>query len=157
VKWPNDILVGERKLAGILIQARTEGRDVLWIVAGFGINVHRPEGEIPEEISNGIAFGEDVCTDITTDRLADAIVAGLRGRLISLDRAAWKRAMEEWTGYASWNVIYTHRDGEGETRGTPVRLSEDGGLVLMTDRGEVTVYSGEVTEAVQSPESRVQR
>jgi biotin-[acetyl-CoA-carboxylase] ligase BirA-like protein len=97
VKWPNDILSGEKKLAGILIQARTDRRRVHWIVAGFGVNMRRPECEIPVEIRDRIAFLEDLRGDITRDRLAEAIVSGLRERLDALDDAAWKRAMDQWT------------------------------------------------------------
>ncbi len=40
LKWPNDLLLGERKLAGILCESRWRGREVE-VVVGFGINVHR--------------------------------------------------------------------------------------------------------------------
>jgi BirA family transcriptional regulator, biotin operon repressor / biotin---[acetyl-CoA-carboxylase] ligase len=40
LKWPNDLLVGDRKLAGILCESRWRGREVE-LVVGFGINVHR--------------------------------------------------------------------------------------------------------------------
>jgi BirA family biotin operon repressor/biotin-[acetyl-CoA-carboxylase] ligase len=45
VKWPNDILVDDRKLAGILIQNELRGEQVAWAIVGIGINVNsRSEG-----------------------------------------------------------------------------------------------------------------
>jgi len=150
VKWPNDVLAGERKLAGILIQARTEGKKVLWIVAGFGINVQRPEGDAPEGVSSRIAYAQDLCPGISRDWLARSLAEGLRDRLSLADDDSWREAMEEWTRSASWKAVYTHRDGKREIRGVPLRLAWDGGLVLGTDAGEITVHSGEIIEAVQS-------
>ena len=155
VKWPNDILVGERKLAGILIQARIERKKALWVVAGFGVNIHRPESEPPEEIRDRIAFARDLRGEITRDSLAEAIVSGFKGRIDTLDDRSWEKAVREWSRSASWDRDYTHHDGKREIRGKPVRLAGDGGLVLLTDDGEVTVHSGEINETVQSPESRV--
>jgi BirA family biotin operon repressor/biotin-[acetyl-CoA-carboxylase] ligase len=157
VKWPNDILVGERKLAGILIQARTEKTRVIWIVVGFGINIHRPEDGVPDEIRDRIAFLKEINRNSNCSQMAEAIVTGLKKRLTFIEDDSWSRAMDEWTGSASWNTVYTHLDGARLTRGIPVRLNEDGGLVLMTDDGEVAVYSGEIIETVQSPKPKGQR
>jgi BirA family biotin operon repressor/biotin-[acetyl-CoA-carboxylase] ligase len=43
VKWPNDLYVGARKLAGILIETRWRGTAPEWVAIGFGINVAQPE------------------------------------------------------------------------------------------------------------------
>jgi hypothetical protein len=42
------------------------------------------------------------------------------------------------------NIPYIYRDGARETEGVPIRLDESGGLVMETEDGEVTVYSGEL-------------
>jgi BirA family biotin operon repressor/biotin-[acetyl-CoA-carboxylase] ligase len=42
VKWPNDLYVGERKLAGVLIEARWRGGAAEWVAIGFGLNVAAP-------------------------------------------------------------------------------------------------------------------
>ncbi|MGH7583762.1 MAG: biotin--[acetyl-CoA-carboxylase] ligase [Gemmatimonadales bacterium] len=49
VKWPNDIVVDRRKLAGILCEARWGGCRCLWVVVGLGVNVRNP---IPAEIAD---------------------------------------------------------------------------------------------------------
>jgi BirA family transcriptional regulator, biotin operon repressor / biotin---[acetyl-CoA-carboxylase] ligase len=45
VKWPNDLYVGGRKLAGILIETRWHGASAEWVAIGFGLNVAAPEQE----------------------------------------------------------------------------------------------------------------
>jgi BirA family biotin operon repressor/biotin-[acetyl-CoA-carboxylase] ligase len=49
IKWPNDVLVGGRKIAGVLVEAITAGQRVEAVVAGVGINVHTRE--LPEEVA----------------------------------------------------------------------------------------------------------
>jgi BirA family transcriptional regulator, biotin operon repressor / biotin---[acetyl-CoA-carboxylase] ligase len=44
VKWPNDLFVGTRKLAGILLETRWRGERIDWLAAGVGINVRAPQG-----------------------------------------------------------------------------------------------------------------
>ena len=55
VKWPNDTLVSEKKISGILTEAVSEGEDIFYIV-GIGINLFAPEGGFPEEIRNTAGF-----------------------------------------------------------------------------------------------------
>jgi BirA family biotin operon repressor/biotin-[acetyl-CoA-carboxylase] ligase len=50
IKWPNDVLVGGKKLAGILVEAVTAGSRVLAVVIGVGINVHTRD--FPEELAD---------------------------------------------------------------------------------------------------------
>jgi BirA family transcriptional regulator, biotin operon repressor / biotin---[acetyl-CoA-carboxylase] ligase len=45
VKWPNDLYVGARKLAGVLIETRWRGTSPEWVAIGFGLNVAAPEQE----------------------------------------------------------------------------------------------------------------
>jgi BirA family biotin operon repressor/biotin-[acetyl-CoA-carboxylase] ligase len=50
IKWPNDLLVGEKKAAGILVETKTEGERVLYAVVGIGVNVNHGVGDFPEEL-----------------------------------------------------------------------------------------------------------
>ena len=49
-KWPNDVYVGDRKIAGVLIQNGLRGADLAWSVAGIGLNVN--EQDWPAELKN---------------------------------------------------------------------------------------------------------
>ena len=42
LKWPNDVMVGAGKVAGILVETRWRERQVDWVAIGFGVNVQRP-------------------------------------------------------------------------------------------------------------------
>lgn len=50
IKWPNDLFVGDRKLAGILTEAHTSDGDLQAVVVGLGINVNITDDEIPDQL-----------------------------------------------------------------------------------------------------------
>ncbi len=50
LKWPNDLLVGNRTIAGILCDSPVQGKETWTIVVGFGLNVHTPIKEFPLEL-----------------------------------------------------------------------------------------------------------
>jgi BirA family transcriptional regulator, biotin operon repressor / biotin---[acetyl-CoA-carboxylase] ligase len=55
LKWPNDLFVGGRKLAGILIETRWRGTAPDWIAIGFGLNVVAPELETGVGLRRGVS------------------------------------------------------------------------------------------------------
>ncbi len=50
IKWPNDILVGSRKLGGILVESRTTASGIAALVLGFGINCYQSKDELPDDV-----------------------------------------------------------------------------------------------------------
>ncbi len=85
VKWPNDLYIGGRKLAGILTEARWQEQQLLWVALGIGINV-RP----PATVASSVGL------DPTVDRLAvlGAVVAALR-TAVRLEGTLSKEEMRE--------------------------------------------------------------
>jgi BirA family transcriptional regulator, biotin operon repressor / biotin---[acetyl-CoA-carboxylase] ligase len=52
IKWPNDLLVGGRKLAGILTESSCDAQRIEWVILGIGINLNYPVALMPEAIQN---------------------------------------------------------------------------------------------------------
>ncbi|MEK7398572.1 MAG: biotin--[acetyl-CoA-carboxylase] ligase [Candidatus Poribacteria bacterium] len=50
IKWPNDIVVNDRKVSGILVESKIERNRAKFFVVGFGVNVNIPKNDFPEEI-----------------------------------------------------------------------------------------------------------
>ncbi len=58
LKWPNDLMLGERKLGGILGEARWQGARLAWVVVGIGINVQNP---VPTDMaSTAVSLADQV-------------------------------------------------------------------------------------------------
>ena len=73
-----------------------------------------------------------------------------------LEGEGWVRARDEWMRRAVLGAPYIFRDGSSKILGTSLRLDDSGGLVMKTDDGEITVYSGEIEEAIQDSRFKIQ-
>jgi BirA family biotin operon repressor/biotin-[acetyl-CoA-carboxylase] ligase len=144
VKWPNDVLVSDRKIAGILLEsaAGPPGAAVSWLAIGIGVNLrHHPEGtEFPATslAAEGVAapdLGEAV------ERLAGALSHWLDeacGGFAPI-RAAWlKRG-------AAFGTALRLRLGEETVMGRFAGLDEEGALMLQEESGATRlVTAGDV-------------
>ncbi len=149
LKWPNDLLAGERKLAGILCESRRlpEGTDAA--VIGVGVNVSQQRDDFPPEL-RGIAtsLAMEGCR-ATREAVAAEFLNALeplwaehqeRGRDAVLD--AWKRR----AGF--WGRMVTVRTSAGPVVGIARDLSPDGGLVLRLEGGnQVVALAGDLEVA----------
>ena len=150
IKWPNDLMLAGKKVAGILAESAIEGESVCYAVLGIGINVaHYPDDD--EEIA-GIATSVNRAAgkEVSRESL-------LRQLLMDLDDL-YRRLPEPGheTGYspvAEWSqllettgrqVAATFRDDRFE--GEAVGVDETGNLLLRLSSGEVmTLTAGDVT------------
>ena len=142
IKWPNDVWIDGRKVAGVLIEARPlEG----WAVIGIGLNVDTAQDEFPPELRDAAASlrsaaGGAADRDAVLDALLDRLAAWLP-RL--QDPGAVAVAFRERDALDGERVAWTAggRRNTGEARG----IDDDGALVVFTDAGErVRLDAGEV-------------
>lgn len=140
LKWPNDLYVGRRKLAGVLAESRTQGEDT-YLAVGIGLNVLGS----PEEL--GIAGS----TTLEAEAGRPFPLAPLLQAL--LDRFDAELAAPQWeTEIRQWERVSVHHPGDSllvrgngkEMAGRYVGLSPEGFLRLATPSGETVVSSGEL-------------
>jgi BirA family transcriptional regulator, biotin operon repressor / biotin---[acetyl-CoA-carboxylase] ligase len=125
IKWPNDVWVERRKVAGVLVEGRPQEA---WAVLGVGVNVR----EAPP-LEEATALGHDVDVE---ELLARLLVSLERWLAAPLDEvlAAW-RSRDALLGQAvRW------RNGSGKGAG----IDESGALLVDTDSGRVALDAGEV-------------
>ncbi len=140
LKWPNDLLVGDRKLAGVLAEADVDGSEVRAVVVGIGLNVEWDH--FPAELAE-IATSCSVETGGPVSRAAvlDAFLTRASVRFADLDAAfAEYRARLGTLGRA----VRVDR-ASGPLRGIAVDVAPDGTLLVETaDQGIVAVTAGDV-------------
>lgn len=135
IKWPNDLLVGDRKVAGILAESTGDA-----VVVGIGVNV--AWGQIPEELG-GIATALDLegGRPVAPDALLDAFLARYGPYLGDLDRARDAYRARLSTRGRRVRV----EQAAGLLTGVAVDVDDDGHLLLDDDEGRrVTVAAGDV-------------
>lgn len=132
VKWPNDVLVDGRKLAGILVEGRPQQR---WAVLGIGLNVAVREHDFPPELrdrAGTMGLGPEA-VEPTLERLLERLELWLRE-----PQSAVLEALRTRDALAGRHVRWG--GGEGEAAG----IDGEGRLVVMTDAGRAALEAGEV-------------
>jgi BirA family transcriptional regulator, biotin operon repressor / biotin---[acetyl-CoA-carboxylase] ligase len=138
LKWPNDVELGHKKVAGVLAHATTQGEGGS-LVLGIGVNVHQRASDLPGPLAasaTSLALsGRDV------DRLS--LVAVLTAQLDRVARVAERAsALDEWRRRSTLlgREVEVTRDGVPALRGVATDVGDDGALLVGSDR----VIAGEV-------------
>jgi BirA family biotin operon repressor/biotin-[acetyl-CoA-carboxylase] ligase len=145
LKWPNDILLHGKKLAGILLE-RPAGSDV---VLGVGLNVNQTHGDLPD---GGTSLALELGHEVEREPLLAAILNDLGNAYERADREGVSWIVPGWRSRSSMlgQAVAFHRDG-AQIRGIAEDIAEDGALqVRLEDGSRVSVVAGEV-ERVRLP------
>ena len=135
IKWPNDLLVGNRKLAGILTELRAEMDQVKFVVIGMGLNVNASSQQlVPEATSLRIE------TDETHNRVIVMrdILESLESWYTILQTEGFAPVLNEWKKRsATLKKRVSVRDPNGAVEGLAIDLDHDGGLLIRQDSGVI--------------------
>ncbi len=123
VKWPNDIYVGDRKIAGILIENSIRGANIAYSVAGIGLNVNQTE--FRSDAPNPVSIAQLTGRSYDLVELASAMVSRILDRLGRVNHAEYRRRL--WRGTGLWR--WTTPDGN-EFEAEIVDVAPDGMLTL---------------------------
>jgi len=132
LKWPNDILVGGRKVGGILVEGVSVGKELDFVVLGIGLNVNSSqEGlDAPEATTLSAVLGREVETEI----LLTSLLRHLEAFYTSL-----KADEVDEDDYKEMSCILGNwveaRMGNQTLRGKALYLDHEGGLVLRSEEG----------------------
>jgi len=138
LKWPNDVLVNGRKLAGILLESRIVAEPV--VVAGIGINLR--QRSFPEELAQtATSVGLEAGRAVGRDELLEAVLAAFDRWRTRLERDGFAPLRERWLALAD---TIGRAVTVGEHAGVAVDLAADGALVLQEAQGVRHVVAGEV-------------
>lgn len=144
VKWPNDLLVAGRKLAGILAE-RGVGPQGSHVVLGFGINV-MPAAYPPDIAARATSIEGELGQPVDRGLLFSECLASLAARYLQLQEgssaavvAAWRqRAADALNRPVEWDAQ------SGVKRGVAEDIDGDGALLVRTSLGVERIISGEV-------------
>jgi BirA family biotin operon repressor/biotin-[acetyl-CoA-carboxylase] ligase len=143
VKWPNDVYLAGKKLAGILIESPRPGR----LVIGVGINVANRFDEAPDEVR---ARATSLVEHAPTKRQAVlvAFLIALDERFIQIATSDSSLIKAARAACVLTGKIVSLRDGERTMTGECTGVADDGALRLKTD-GVVTSYNAGTIERVE--------
>jgi len=150
LKWPNDILLGERKLGGVLCELRAEAGGPAYVVVGVGINVRLPEAARDAIGTTGLQPAS--LDDVAAERLPSrsALAGALAGQLALALAEFAEAGLAPFA--AEWRDADRLRDrpvsllvGEQAWQGVARGIDADGALLLERDGRVERVVSGEIS------------
>jgi BirA family biotin operon repressor/biotin-[acetyl-CoA-carboxylase] ligase len=136
LKWPNDVLVDDRKVAGILCESRWQGDALQWLGVGIGINV---ANDIPPELGDRAVALRDLRPNVRRLDVLDGLVPALLrltthdARLTEFECAAFAR--RDWL---------RGRQIRAPLAGRAAGIRPDGALLVDTGAGTTMVRDGHV-------------
>lgn len=145
IKWPNDVLIGGRKVSGVLIESEVRGSDVRYILVGPGINVNLEVDQVPEIADIATSLKRELGREVPREEVLAAFLNHfealyLRARRGEPMHQEWRSRLE--TLGRQVRVTF----GEQVEEGLAEDVDAEGSLILRhPDGSTVTIAAGEVT------------
>jgi BirA family biotin operon repressor/biotin-[acetyl-CoA-carboxylase] ligase len=135
IKWPNDILVEEKKICGILIENTIQGALIQHSVMGIGVNINQQSFDTEKATSLKNITG----IDYTLSDELDVVLSCIEQKYLLLRQGGMKELLQEYYQYLFWmHAEKRFRTGEAEFIGTITGIDAIGRLCVNTSAGERT-------------------
>lgn len=144
LKWPNDILVGHRKLAGVLLELTGDPADVCHVVIGIGINVNMRVSEEVDQPWTSMLIEAGIAVD--RNQLVARLNEALNAHLVAHRKSGFAAFQAEWEGNHLWQGrSVTLLAGASVVDGVVMGVDAGGGLRLQVGDQIQTFSGGELS------------
>jgi BirA family biotin operon repressor/biotin-[acetyl-CoA-carboxylase] ligase len=148
IKWPNDVVIHGKKVAGILTELTAELDRVKYVIVGLGVDVNLNAADFPSDLRKlATSLRAELGKAVSRPELAVAILRELDRDYTRLCSGGFSALADEWEEHCTTlghEVVI--RAGGRQIRGRAEALSEEGTLLLRTDHGHLErVVGGDVT------------
>lgn len=146
LRWPNDVLVGGKKIAGILSEATVDEKHIEFVIVGVGLNVNSQEADFPKDLRTP-ATSVLRCTGVESD------LEGMARSVLKNLNSLYRQVKKQGCGFITelWEQRWPHRGVRlihERITGWGHGIDTNGALLLRTEDGRVErVTSGEVIPA----------
>ncbi len=141
LKWPNDLLIGDRKLAGVLVEAQSQGGRLEAVIVGIGVNL---TSALPEELG-AIALAEAAGRDVEREELLALVLANVELWLDRYVAAGLPAIVPPWEDRMAIGLVARATLDGAALVGELAGLDRDGALLLRDATGQLhRVRSGDV-------------
>lgn len=148
LKWPNDVEINERKVAGILVEQSLMNEEVEYIAVGVGINANTPMTEYPQNLQEtATTLQEELGRAVDLPRLFSYLIGQLEFWYLRLRDKGFPAIAPHWRKLCS-HMGKPVRITLGKDRITGITkdIAPDGSLILQTSSGRQQIRAGDVTQ-----------
>ncbi len=145
IKWPNDILIDGKKVGGVLVELAKGLKKQAIFLIGIGINVNIPEEDLPEQIRlPATSLSIEKKETINRTMLAKALLQDIDKWYLILRDEHFRYITERWREFCiTMGERLTITDCGKEYIGKVIDISNNGGLMLKLENGEIKIFRGE--------------
>jgi BirA family biotin operon repressor/biotin-[acetyl-CoA-carboxylase] ligase len=140
IKWPNDLLINERKLCGILMEISAEVDRLDYALVGIGLNANVDVSCFPEEW-NATSLSNELGRNVSRMELIQRILQEIETTYIKMGSDEIFREWCDASATIGKQVRITSSSGDKE--GVAVALAKDGALCLKTAEGTLRILAGD--------------
>ena len=150
LKWPNDLTIKGKKLAGMLVDASFESNKIENLVLGVGINFQINSKEIEKVLKKtpnfyGVASLSEQKNKIKSIKLIQSFLLELENIYEELNNNQTKKIISKWTERSSTIgkriEVDTH---QGKVKGEAIKIDEDGGLIVKDKEKNKKIFAGDI-------------
>jgi len=147
IKWPNDVYVGDRKLAGVLTESRVVAGVVEAVVTGIGINLNMSPAELAVIDKPATALGAQLGRDIDRDDCLQRLAGYFNAACVTCQNHGFEQIYAEWRDASALVGRRVSITGAvTSVTGTVRDFAKDGSIVIVDETGALqTVRSGDLT------------
>ena len=145
IRWPNDVLVGGRKLGGVIAEAQAYSQEISQVIVGVGVNCNTSESEMQALRGEATSIGMELGRRIEISRVRLAILDSFSALY---DR--WKSGRDlgqTWRQKVATlgsDVSIKLKSEEGAFSGTARGIDDDGNLIVSRGKGTMTISAGDL-------------
>lgn len=140
LKWPNDVLVNQKKVAGVLIESELVD-ETTYLLVGIGINIQQAP-QISSNEGRQAACLQEFCSETLPEQTAEIVAADLANHFVEWMKAdVRKDVIQEWKKWAEFGTPQTLRD-TGEMV-VPLSIQDDGQLRVRLENGQERLLMAE--------------
>jgi BirA family biotin operon repressor/biotin-[acetyl-CoA-carboxylase] ligase len=146
IKWPNDILIGEKKVCGILTEASISPQGLEYVVVGVGIDLNVDVKTFPPELRNGAtSLKQELEKEIYSVKLVQRFLKNFETLYNDFKTGNFPKILKEWRKLSKTIGLNVEVHKKGKVvRGEAVGITNEGVLILEMDDGSLRkVISGE--------------
>ncbi len=145
LKWPNDVMVGQKKVGGILAESAFIGNDIDFVVVGIGINANSSIKDFPVELQAVASLQDLVQRQINLPRLFGYLIGQLEFWYLRLCDKGFPAIAPHWKQLCyHLNQQVSIKEEDKIIIGIAKDIAADGSLIILTDKGRISIRSGDV-------------
>ena len=143
IKWPNDILIKDKKISGILTEIGINSQKIKYVIVGIGLNTNLDLDKLPKNLKNRVtSLNREFSGKWSKESLIKELIKQLEESYHLFKKEGFSAVREEWKIYSAILGRQIEAKYQGEkTLGQAVGLTDEGALLLRRDTGIVEELS----------------